>query len=132
MPRRKNAFSKGHFYHVYGRGANRERIFFSENNYLYCLELVKKYRQRYGLTVIGYCLMPNHYHFLLRQDGEVSVSRFVGTLFNAYTQALNKEIGRTGTLFEGRFRSVWVDQEAYLLHLCRYIHANPAKAGLID
>lgn len=131
MPRRKNQFTTGHYYHVYNRGANRERIFFNENNYLHLLKLVKKYCQKYLITAIAYCLMPNHYHFLLRQDGEVTISRFTGTLFNAYAQALNKQTGRSGALFEGRFKDVHVDDAAYLLHLCRYIHGNPVKAGLV-
>jgi len=52
-------------------------------------------------------------------------------LFNAYVQAVNRQQGRKGTLFEGRFRHVWVDREEYLIHLCRYIHLNPVKAGLV-
>lgn len=131
MPRRENKFSRGHYYHVYNRGANRERIFFSAENYFYLLKLAKKYCQKYQIAIIAYCLMPNHYHFLLRQDGETSIGHFIGVLFNAYAQAVNKQNGRTGTLFAGRFKDVHVDNEAYLLHLCRYIHGNPVKAGLV-
>lgn len=75
--------------------------------------------------------MPNHYHFLLRQDGETAVSHFIGVLFNAYAQALNRQIDRSGALFEGRFKDVHVDNDGYLLHLCRYIHGNPVKVGLV-
>ncbi|MCI0576758.1 MAG: transposase [Chloroflexi bacterium] len=131
MPRRKNPFTTGQFYHIYNRGTGRERIFFNAGNYEYCLRLVKKYCAKYDIAVIAYCLMPNHYHFLLRQDGEVPVTKFIGVLFNAYSQALNNQQERTGTLFEGRFKDVHVDREPYLLHLCRYIHGNPVKAGLV-
>ena len=131
MPRRENKFSTGHYYHIYNRGANRERIFFNAENYLYLLKLAKKYCQKYQIGIIAYCLMPNHYHFLLRQDGETSIGHFIGVLFNAYAQAVNKQNGRTGALFEGRFKDVHVDNEGYLLHLCRYIHGNPVKAGLV-
>jgi REP element-mobilizing transposase RayT len=89
MPRRKTTFSQGHIYHIYNRGANRERIFFNQENHLYCLRLMKKYFRRYQIAIIAYCLMPNHYHFLLRQDGEVALSRVVGWLFNAYVLAVN-------------------------------------------
>ena len=58
-------------------------------------------------------------------------SKFINVLFNAYVQAVNRQQGRKGTLFEGRFRHVWVDREEYLIHLCRYIHLNPVKAGLV-
>jgi hypothetical protein len=63
--------------------------------------------------------------------GEAPVSRFVGTLFNAYVQVLSRQKQRSGALYEGRFKHVHVDRETYLLQLCRYIHANPVKAGLV-
>ncbi|VAW31914.1 hypothetical protein MNBD_CHLOROFLEXI01-3643 [hydrothermal vent metagenome] len=130
MPRR-NAFSKGSTFHIYNRGANRAPIFFSQENYLYCLRLIKKYAITYQITLIAYCLMPNHYHFLLRQDGDIPISKFINVLFNAYVQAINWQRSRSGTLFEGRFKHKLVDRDEYLIHLCRYIHANPVKAGLV-
>ena len=130
MPRRVNNFMAGHYYHIYNRGAGRELIFFNPANYIYCLKLVKKYYRHYSISVITYCLMPNHYHFLLRQDGDIPLSKFVGVLFNAYVQAVNRQRGRTGTLFEDRFKHIRIDKETYLLQLCRYIHANPVNAGL--
>jgi len=85
----------------------------------------------YPLSVIAYCLMPNHYHFLLRPEEDGALSRFIQRLFNSYTQAFNKQQGRSGTLFEGRAKSILVDTDEYVLHLCRYIHLNPVKAGLV-
>lgn len=130
MPRRISNFSAGDYYHVYNRGAGRELIFFEPDNYTYCLRLVKKYQRKYAISVIAYCLMPNHYHFLVRQDGDTPLSRFIGVLFNAYVQAVNRQQDRAGTLFEDRFKHVHVNKETYLLQLCRYIHANPVRAGL--
>jgi putative transposase len=121
----------GNYYHVYNRGAGRSLIFFNDDNYSYCLQLIQRYRVHYGVAILAYYLMPNHYHFLLRQEGDIPLSRFINTLFNAYVQAVNRQQGRTGTIFEGRFRHVWVDREEYLVHLCRYIHLNPVEAGLI-
>ena len=132
MPRRQGIFAPSDYYHIYNRGANREDIFFSRENFLHCLRLLGKYAESYLVTVIAYCLMPNHYHLLLRQDGEVSLSKLVNVVFNAYVQALNRQLGRKGTLFEGRFKHVHVDEEEYVLHLCRYIHLNPVKAGLVS
>jgi len=132
MPYRGEVFVKGRYYHIYNRGAGRGLLFFNAGNYEYCLRLVKRYVGRYGVAVIAYCLMPNHYHFLLRQETEEPLSKFVNVLFNAYVQAVNRQQGRRGTLFEGRFRHVWVNREEYLVHLCRYIHLNPVKAGLVS
>jgi hypothetical protein len=75
--------------------------------------------------------MPNHYHFLLRQDGTELISVFVQRTFNSYTKAFNKTYQRTGTLFEGPFKSIHVETDNHLIHLCRYIHLNPLEAGLV-
>ncbi len=130
MPRR-DPFLEGHYYHVYNRGAGRSPIFFTPANYEHCLRLVKSYHQRYGAAVIAYCLMPNHYHFLLRQETQRPLSDFLRVVFNSYVQAVNVQEARSGTLFEGRFRHVWVDREGYLVHLCRYIHLNPVRAAIV-
>ncbi len=121
---------KNHYYHVYNRGCNRERIFANDGNYTFLLRRVKSFLPDYSLIVIAYCLMPNHYHFLLRPTQDNTVSPFIQRLFNSYTQAFNKQQGRSGTLFQGRAKSVWVDTGEYILHLCRYIHLNPVEAGL--
>ena len=76
--------------------------------------------------------MPNHYHFLLRQDGDQSAGLLPQRLFNSYTKAYNKRYDQSGTLFEGRYQAKEVGNENYLLHLCRYIHANPVKDGLVS
>jgi putative transposase len=121
----------GSCYHVYNRGCNRERIFANADNYLFLLRRAKRFLPEYPLTVIAYCLMPNHYHFLLRPEKDGAIGPFLQRLFNSYTQAFNRQQGRSGTLFEGRARSILVDSEEYLLHLCRYIHLNPVQAGLV-
>ena len=132
MPHRQNVFAPDNYYHIYNRGVNRENIFFSAENFLHCLRLLGKYTKPYLVTIIAYCLMPNHYHLLVRQDGEVNLSKFINVVFNAYVQALNRQLGRKGTLFEGRFKYVRVDKDEYILHLCRYIHLNPVRAGLVS
>jgi putative transposase len=115
MPYRGDEFAQGHYYHIYNRGAGGGLLFFNPGNYEYCLRLAKRYYQKYGTTMIAYCLMPNHYHFLLRQETDVPLSKFINVLFNAYVQAVNRQQGRSGTLFAGRFRCVWVDREEYFI-----------------
>jgi len=130
MPYRGDAFFRGGYFHLYNRGAGRGLLFFNAGNYEHCLRLVKHYSSQYTVAVIAYCLMPNHYHLLVRQDGDTSLSKFINVLFNAYAQAVNAEQSRSGALFEGRFRHVQIEREEYLAHLCRYIHLNPVKAKL--
>lgn len=131
MPYRGDAFVQGQYYHLYNRGAGKAKIFFNDGNYQYLLRLVKQYCQKHGAIVIAYCLMPNHYHFLLRQATDEPLSKLMQVLFNAYVQALNLQQERTGTLFEGRFKHKCVEKWEYLIVLCRYIHLNPVKARLV-
>lgn len=128
----KQSFLKGYIYHIYNRGCNKENIFFNEENYLYLLKKIKKTYIKYGARILAYCLMPNHYHFLVRQETERPLSDWIQMLFNGYVQAINKQRGRSGTLFEGTAQHIMVDKDAYLVHLIRYIHYNPVEAHLVS
>ena len=132
MPRRAIEFVQGGYYHIYNRGAGQHAIFREEENYRYLLRLLKQVAQECEVTVIAYCLLPNHYHWLVRQDGETPAGKVPTRVFCSYTRAFNKAYGRSGTLFEGRFKAKQVTDDAYLKHLCRYIHANPVRHGLAD
>ena len=121
----------GHYYHIYNRGARQVTIFREPDNYHFVLYRVKKYCWELNLSIIVYCLMPNHYHFLVRQNGEYPAGLLPQRVFNSYTKAYNKRYKHTGTIFEGRYKAIPVEQESYLKHLCRYIHLNPVKDGIV-
>lgn len=131
MARRRTVFSKGGYYHIYNRGCNRQEIFHTEENYLFLTRKILDLAPEHSIGVIAYCLMPNHYHFLLKQEGDESAGFVVQLIFNSYTKAFNARYSRTGTLFEGPFKSIQVESREYLVHLCRYIHRNPLEAGLV-
>jgi REP element-mobilizing transposase RayT len=131
MARRNVKFKRESYYHIYNRGADRNCIFFERENYLYLLRKLKHYSQKYNISVIAYCLMPNHYHFLLRQDGDTPINIPVAYLFNGYSKAINKKFNKSGTLFEGPFKAIEVEDKNYLMELCRYIHRNPADDELV-
>lgn len=131
MPRRKVDFLPGHYYHLYNRGNNRQNIFFERENYLFFLRQFRLHVAAEAADVIAYCLMPNHYHFLVYLRG-ADLSEKMGYLSLSYTKAINKRFQRSGGLFQGPFQSIHVDAEAYLLNLSRYIHLNPVKAGLVQ
>lgn len=128
----RKPFEKGLVYHIYNRGCNKEPIFFSQDNYYFLLRKMKSSRQQYGVNILAYCLMTNHYHFLVQQLTDRPLSDWIKMLFNGYVQAVNKQQQRSGTLFEGAARHVWVDNEAYFIHVARYIHLNPVEAGLVQ
>ena len=131
----------GGYYHIFNRGNNRETIFREQRNYHYFLKLYEKYIPLVADT-FAYCLLPNHFHLLVRvKIGEEKVTSGLrvknpgqqfGNLFNAYTKAFNKVYQRTGSLFEKPFKRIEVTSDAYFRRLIAYIHQNPQRHGLID
>lgn len=119
------------YYHIYNRGAHQTSIFRERTNYLFVIGKLKAYARKNHLTVIAYCLMPTHYHLCIRQDGDEPAGNLPQYVFNSYTKAYNLKYAHSGTLFEGRFRAKLVQTKSHLLHLCRYIHGNPVKDGLV-
>lgn len=135
MPRaRKDEihWQPGGYYHLYNRGARRLSIFRELENYVFLLHRLKRILPGMEVSIIAYCLMPNHYHFLVRQDGSLPAGLLVQRLFNSYTKAYNRRYAHSGTLFERRYLAKAVTDDSHLLHLCRYIHANPVKDGLVE
>lgn len=122
---------EGQYYHVYNRGVNRQPIFACEENYQFLLRRIKQFLPIYPVRILAYVLMPNHYHFLVGVNKDGSLSPFFQRLFNSYSQAFNRQQNRTGTLFEGRAKSIHVDDSKYIYALVRYIHLNPVLAGLV-
>ena len=94
----------GHYYHIYNRGARQVTIFREPDNYHFVLYRVKKYCQELNLSIIVYCLMPNHYHFLVRQNGENAAGLLPQRVFNSCTKAYDKRYKHSGTIFEGRYK----------------------------
>lgn len=116
------------FYHVYNRGAHRFPIFRKPLHYRKCIESLQKYASQYQVSLLAYCLMPNHYHLLVRQELGGTVSRFLQTTFNAYVQYFNAMEGHSGTLLQGPARSRSIETDEYLMQVVRYIHCNPVWA----
>lgn len=144
----------GRTYHLYNRGNNGEDMFREERNYRYFLELYARHVHPV-VDTYAYCLLRNHFHLLVRVKMEAewrsvltqpsqglepceglqrafNPSRAFSNLFNAYAQAINKAYGRTGSLFEERFRRIEVTSERYFTNLVFYIHFNPQKHGFVN
>ena len=127
MPYREPIFYKGGYYHVYSRGSEKRTIFLDRADRDRFLQRLKEYKADYLVSIIAYCLMPNHYHFLLRQHTDTPISKFVYKLNLAYAMYFNKRYERVGPLFQGRFKAKLIEKDEYLLHLSRYIHLNPLE-----
>ena len=120
----------GALYHVTSRGDRREDIFVDDTDRATVLAVVAQGLGRFDAQLLSYCLMGNHYHFVVhtRQGRLSALMRHVNGI---YTQAFNRRHGKVGHLFQGRFKAILVDREAYLLQLCRYVELNPVRAGLV-
>ena len=131
MPQRKVPLIPGEYYHIYNRGINSEIVFRTERNYYFYLRRIKEIITPHAAKIIAYVLMPTHYHLLVQITNN-NFSFAMGRVNNSYTKAYNKDWGRTGPLFEGRFKSKHIDSDKYILELSRYIHRNPVSAHLVD
>lgn len=145
------------YYHIYNRGVEKRKIFLDDQDYkvfLKCLKLyldppplkipsrtvtinnytfkapAKPLKNFHGqLELLSYCLMPNHFHLLIKQKAKNTIELFMRSLCTKYSVYFNKRYDRVGSLFQGPYKAVLIDSDNYLLHLSRYIHLNPAKVS---
>jgi len=118
------------WYHVMNRGRRGESVFLETRDYSVFVELLKEVVDMYKVRVAAYCLIPNHYHLLIQTPGG-NLARSMRHLNGIYTQRFNRVHHCDGQLFRGRYKSILVDADSYLLELVRYIHRNPLEAGLV-
>jgi putative transposase len=121
---------KGAFYHVIARGNHRQKVFLGVGDYVRYLKYLGETLREREFKLYAYCLMGNHVHLFLEQCSEWPLSRVMHRLQTAYTYFFNKRHHKPGHLFQGRYKSILVDSDAYLLQLVRYIHLNPWRAKL--
>ncbi|MCX6816874.1 MAG: transposase [Candidatus Beckwithbacteria bacterium] len=160
MPSREDPLVTGEIYHVINRGVASMPIFNDNRYYRRFLETALYYQhyqqsmrysyfsrlpqsvraeyllklnesKKYFVEIICYCLMPNHFHFLLKQVNDKGISEFMRKLSESYTHYFNVKNKRIGPIFQGRFKSIRVETEQQLLHVTRYIHLNPYSSGII-
>jgi putative transposase len=126
----KIIYQPGRYYHLYNRGRSRLSICHDRRDYLDILAKLKTYSRKYRIMPIAYTFLPNHYHILCRQDDNPRASLLPQRIFNSYSKIYNLKYQHSGTIFEGPVKTKPVTTQRYLLHLCRYIHANPVLHGI--
>jgi putative transposase len=119
------------WYHVMNRGAAHATTFHDSEDYREFLDILRQTHRRYRFEIHAYCLMPNHYHILVRTP-LANLSCGMRHLNGLYTRHYNKKYQKDGSLFRGRYKAILIDAENYLLQLSRYIHLNPVKAHLAE
>lgn len=146
-------YVKDAYYHIYNRGVAKETIFKQDQDYKVFLKYLKEAliqpkikkvsftlqgqsfkgmpRQVKNFSnkieLISYCLMPNHFHLLIRQSEKFLMENFMRSVLTRYSQYFNKKYNRVGHVFQGRYKAVLITKDEYLLHLTRYIHLNPSE-----
>ena len=131
MPRRPREFVDGGLYHVFNRGNNRGNLFLTAGDFAYFLKLITLGKEKHSILIFHYCLMTNHFHFLLQSEKKEGLSAFMHWLQLAYARYFKKIYQTTGHIFEERFRSPRIDRESYYLQCGRYIEQNPVKANMV-
>lgn len=151
MPYRIVPFETLGIYHVYNRGVEKRQVFSSDRDYQRFLQTIYYYQfsgpkpkfsnqDRFRtkdfdqgpkiVEIICYCLMPNHFHLLIRQNKEDGIKEFISKVLNSYTKYFNTKNKRVGPLFQGTFKAVPTETDLQLMHVSRYIHLNPYTSGL--
>jgi len=120
----------GAIYHVMSRGVARGIIFLADEDYRQFLEYLERVTEKFGLEIFAFVLMENHYHLFLRTK-EANLSKAIQWLQTSYGVYYNRRHNRSGHLFQGRYKSILVDEEFYWQHLSFYIHLNPIRAGIV-
>ncbi len=118
-------------YHIINRGHNRYRIFNSPDDYEAYKDIIRKYRLTFQFDLFHYCLMPNHIHLLLRIAVGAELPRLMQAITQAYAKHYKKQYKLTGNLFQGRYKSPYIDKDGYLLECGRYIERNPLRAHIV-
>lgn len=121
----------GAVYHITSRGDRGERIFLDNSDRDELLDVVAQALSRFDAQMLAYCLMGNHYHFVLHTR-QANLSRLMRHINGVYTQRFNQAHRKHGHLFEGRFKAILVDRDSYLLEVCRYVELNPVRAALVS
>lgn len=143
-------FSEGEYYHVYNRGTEKRNIYTNKSDrdrflaLLYLangsspihisnhqgstlMSLLSIDRENTLVDIVAYCLMPNHFHLILKEKEENGISRFMQKMTTGYTMYFNKRHDRSGNLFQGKFKAKHIDNDEYFKYLISYIHLNPIK-----
>lgn len=131
MPRTARIVLPNYPHHVVQRGHNRQTVFAGEDDYRYYLENLAQWKKAFGCKVYAYCLMTNHVHLVLDPgDDPGNLGKLIKRVAGRQTRYVNRLEGRSGTLWEGRFKSSPIDSNRYLLACCRYVEMNPVFAGI--
>ncbi len=119
-------------HHIVQCGHNRKAVFLADEDYLFYLENLKEWKSKLGIKLYAWCLMTNHIHLIVEPgDNGCTVSEMMKRLAGRQAAFVNKQEGRSGSLWEGRFKASPIQRDSYLLACCRYVEMNPVRANMV-
>ncbi len=124
-------FVEGAIFHIYNHAIDDYDLFYDDEDYDFFLSIIDKNLKKVPASIYAYCLMPNHYHYLIRQNSEVQVYRLFNYVFVRYAIYFNKKYKRRGPIFRSALQHKIIDSDIYLLQLSKYIFMNPVRANLM-
>lgn len=142
MPTAPRAIAPGEIYHIYNRGANKKTLFHNDQDYNRFVMKMCEYKEKFPIEILAYCLMPNHFHFLIREPTDPkgrggpygsNITNFLHRLATSYSKYYDHRYEHhSGRVFQGTFKTKHVADDAYYSQLCAYIHDNPVRKKLAD
>ncbi len=130
-PKCEILYKKNKYYHIYNRGHHKSPIYRCKKDYLNFIRLMERYLDRYDIVLISYCLMPNHYHLVLKLgESKMDISKFMQRFMTAYSCYFNRKYGLIGTVFQNRFEARRLDDYIDLFNMIEYLKNNPLEAGI--
>jgi len=130
MPRKPRILLDGGYYHILTRGNDRRKIFRYKQDYNYFLKIIKEYLAEFEVSILHYCLMPNHIHLLIQASKAKDLPKFMQAILQVYASYFRKKYNSVGFVFQNRYKSYFIGKESYLFECARYIERNPIRAQI--
>lgn len=131
MPRASRNLTDSGYYHVLSRGSDKKIIFRCDEDFIKFLTIISNNLEKYGISIYHYCLMPGHFHFLLKAKQAIHLPKFMQGILRLYAWHYRKKYGTVGPLYQNRYKSFFIGKESYLLECARYIERNPLRSGIV-
>jgi putative transposase len=132
MPRIARGLGEGIVYHVLNRGNAGQEIFHKEQDYRAFIDLMREAKGKFAIKLFAYCLMPTHFHMIVKQSVREALSKFMQWLMTSHVRRYHRHYGSSGHVWQGRFKSFLIEEDNHLITVLRYVEGNPVRAGLVQ
>ncbi|MEA2005766.1 MAG: transposase [Acidobacteriota bacterium] len=132
MPRTARNLIGGHFYHVLNRGNSKQEVFHKKQDFIAFINLIKKAKEKHPISILAYCLMPNHFHFVVSPNEGNRLSKWMHWLTSTHARHYHYYYNTSGHIWQGRFKSFVIQNDYHIFSVLRYVEGNPVRAKLVS